>query len=499
MRPKGLASMARPSKETGKPARNAHPHSSKPKVDSGNEITPLNGGSGTASIVVQKPGQAKPLYLLTCAHVIGTKKPLDNVVPDVYAPKEGTCTPEPIGSPEPDLMDTFVGELSEAVQKFWKIGDTLFSVDAGLIKLKPAARASNVIPQIGAIAAQPRDLIDEWHLDKAASLAGFGAERFMDLPPERQLVVQKYGRTTQLRKGKISRLIKDRAFDLHFPSAVDELGLMFEIRAAAGQKVVEDEYELDLAAFGPGETLDDVVARFEHTPCVVDKVGDHGIRIKRSFFSLPGDSGSPIVDEQKRLIGILIAGGQEELFIKGERPVRVETGNSQGVFIRAVLERLGVAYRAAGQNAAGDNLIVPGMTIATEPAPDFAQFQREAAILTRTVEGRRLTDLAARHAAEVRSLIHHNRRVMVTWHRTKGPGYIVALMRSTQAPLPAAIDGVSLADMLRAMQSVLAAEGSPSLRRTVEAEGGPLIVRLAGIASLAAFAERLETCEPVPA
>ncbi|WP_419695423.1 hypothetical protein ACN2CC_02150 [Mesorhizobium muleiense] len=497
MRQEHEASLAQASKQV-QPARSAQAQSSRPKVDSGKEITPLNGGSGTASIVVHKTGTATPLFLLTCAHVIGTKDGLNAPVPDVYAPKEGTCTPEPIGSPIPELMDTFTGDRSEAVQKYWKIGETVFSVDAGLITLKPTARASNIIPEIGPINAQQRDLVAEWQLDKSTSLVEFQGNKFMDLKPERQITVRKYGRTTQFRQGKLSRLIKDRAFDLRFPT-VEEQGLLFEIRATPGQEVVEDKYEhLDFDAFDlPNTTLDDVVALFEHTPCVVDKIGNHGIRVRRSFFSRPGDSGSPVVDEQKRLIGILVAGARQKLHLKGERPVFVETGNSQCIFLRPVLERLGVAYHAAGQNTAGENLIVPGMTIATEPAPDFAQFERDAAILTTSAEGHRLSELAARHAAEVRSLIHHNRRVMVTWHRFKGPGYIVALLRST--PMPPAIDGVPLADLLRAMQRVLIAEGSPTLKRTVEAEGDPFIAHLSGVASLSAFAERLQALEAVSA
>lgn len=478
--------------------RAAQPHSSKPKVDSGKEITPLNGGSGTASMVVNKIGTTTPLYLMTCAHVIGTKKPLDPVVPDVYAPKEGTCTPNPIGLPISELMDTLTGRLSEAVQKFWKIGDTVFSVDAGLITLNPTTRASNVIPDIGPINAQPRDLIAEWKLDKAASLVGFGTNKFMDLPAAQQLTVRKYGRTTQLREGRISRLVKDRAFDLRFPD-VEEQGLLFEIRATPGQQVVEDSYELDLAGFGEGTTLDEVVARFERTPCVVNKIGDHSIKIARAFFSLPGDSGAPIVDQQNRIVGILLAGEQETLFLKGDRSIRVQTGNSQGMFIRAGFERLGVALFAQGQNAAGKDLIVPGMNIALEPAPDFAQFERDAAVLNQSAEGRRLTELAVRHAAEVRNLVHHNRRVMVTWHRFKGPAYIVALLRSSLTPLPRTIDGISLTDLLRAMQGVLATEGSLGLRRTLETEGEQLIALLDDVASLATFAERLESLEPVSA
>ena len=43
--------------------------------------------------------------------------------------------------------------------------------------------------------------------------------------------------------------------------------------------------------------------------------------------------------------------------------------------------------------------------------------------------GADLAKVVRRHLDEVRQLVHHDRRVLVTWHRHRGPGFVNAVLR----------------------------------------------------------------------
>ena len=103
------------------------------------------------------------------------------------------------------------------------------------------------------------------------------------------------------------------------------------------------------------------------------------------------------------------------------------------------------------------------------------------AALARTSRGRLLMALGQRLYQQVATLVHHRRRVTVTWHRSRGPAFVNAFLRAlatTDQLLPVEVGGVRLVDALLRMRAALELEGDPSLRVAL-AEHGDFILALA--------------------
>lgn len=86
-------------------------------------------------------------------------------------------------------------------------------------------------------------------------------------------------------------------------------------------------------------------------------------------------------------------------------------------------------------------------------------------------EGRWLTELVRTHAEEVMNLVHHNRKVMVAWHRSRGPAFANLYLKALMDPdkdLPREVKGTTLPAVRERMYQVLMSAGSPLLRETLE-------------------------------
>jgi hypothetical protein len=205
----------------------------------------------------------------------------------------------------------------------------------------------------------------------------------------------------------------------------------------------------------------DVVALFNGT-AVTAKLGgssaDPTIILSGHFFSLPGDSGAAIVDAAGKLVAIHSGGTSQRIFVKDKsEPVEIPIGRSQAIFARAALEALNAELLPVGQTSSGGLLATPGLAIARGPRPvaDWTVIERVRAKVEGVPRGAQLSALIRRHFGEVRDLVHHHRRVLVTWHRYQGPGFVNAILRSSGEPgwpVPAEVAGVRLDDSVRAMR-----------------------------------------------
>ena len=92
------------------------------------------------------------------------------------------------------------------------------------------------------------------------------------------------------------------------------------------------------------------------------------MKIVAHSFSQPGDSGSPIVDENNKIVGILTSGRHIKIFVKGQdAPVEIHAENSQAIFIQAALDKLQVDFLPSGQPTAGTSIICnPGLCHRTQ-------------------------------------------------------------------------------------------------------------------------------------
>jgi hypothetical protein len=469
--------------------------SSHPSVTAGDEISRskyAGYGRGTACLIVRPRGAVNGAQLLTCAHVLGTPSIDDagGTADQVFAPELSTCLGSECNNPVGSVVATSLQPRADsAIQAMLVVGPEAFAVDAALVNLDAKANASNVVPKIGVIKSV-RDLIGEW---------GLASQSQTDLavPVVKQVKVAKFGSSTGYSEGTIRRLARQHAIEQAAGQTLERDVLLFEIQANPGQKPFTAEYELDMPRFLQTEGLAQasaIAAQFNTSPALNATIGGSAtsptLKIVGNTFSQPGDSGAPIVDENGRIVGMLASGTFGSVYVKGrQEPARIATGESQAIFIKAALDKLQVDFLPAGQNTAGATVVVPGMAVSRgwRAALHRPTLDQIATAIEDTPQGSRLVALARRHSDEVRHLIHHRRRVTVTWHRYKGPGFVASLMRGDQsagALMPSEIDGVPLTEALRAMTRVLRAEGSAALQAELLGCEGELLVLAAHATTL---------------
>jgi hypothetical protein len=455
-------------------------------VNAGEQVTVGKQGaraesnSGTASLIVKSAGGAQGRFVVTCAHVLGMQalgqgqQLADANV--VYSPALSTCCgvecSNPIGSVVAATLPPLPGDV---IQALININGRDYAVDAALIQLAGNASASNKAPEIGVISGV-RDLIAEWSLSAGSPLS---------LTSAQQIPVQKFGATTHDTHGTIVDLAM---VSVQVPGAPVTTATVFEIDPVlqAGQQPAVDEYLLDMQKFFVNQgitTVAGVVALFPATSAVKATPGaaPNSLVVTGLDFSQPGDSGAPIIDGNGKIVGIVSGGKAVPIYVQGQDyPVNVRVGRSQGIFIEAALQKLNVELLPAGQQAAGAAMAVPGIAIqrGSRQTVDWQALNRAREAVERTDQGALLSTLVRRHSAEVRQLVHHCRRVMVTWHRQQGPAFVNAFIRDSGRPgwpLTREIDGVGLADALTALRDVLMVEGSAALRESILQYAQPIL------------------------
>ena len=103
------------------------------------------------------------------------------------------------------------------------------------------------------------------------------------------------------------------------------------------------------------------------------------------------------------------------------------------------------------------------------PKPMTSWLQQLRRRLQDYPEGEHIAAAISRHFSEVRRLINSNRRIATMWHRAAGPALLRRLLYGEQAersPLP--IDGESASRYLDRCFTLLALQGSPRLRVSLE-------------------------------
>ncbi|WP_345408690.1 hypothetical protein [Nonomuraea salmonea] len=431
---------------------------------------------GTAGLIVRKPG-VPGRYMLTCAHVLGLAPSADAAEDTkvVYSPELSKCCEiecnNPIGTVVRETLDQL---MDKSIQAKVRIGQVDFAVDAALVELAAKTDASNELPKIGMIAGV-RDLIAEWTLS-ASEPSPDGA---LSLPVERHIPVQKYGAKTQFSRGKIVALKRVPIKE----AGGEGQAWVFEVEVVPppGQEPVT-EYRLDMERYltaDPTSTPQKIKAHFDQSGLTVTVGGTAAVPtliVRGKHFSEPGDSGTPHRRRRPQGGGHPRPGPPTDHSRHGDERPRRDPHRTLPRHLRR--GRVPAPERRAGSpgvTTAGNAVAVPGMAIRRGGRPlDWSAVHAAWTSLERSELGERLGKVIRRHVAEVRELVHHNRRVMVTWHRRKGPAYVNAVLRGAERPdrpLPAEIDGVSPVDTLTAMRDVLMREGSEGLRADLAAHG----------------------------
>ena len=227
-------------------------------------------------------------------------------------------------------------------------------------------------------------------------------------------------------------------------------------------------------------------------------------------FAEPGDSGSLLLDEQGRAIGLFSIGIKQDpahptaaraTFASHINPVldslnicigAITTGTSHGssnatdatgrapAAVPPAQSKLPVG--SIGFLSQQDNNLAPGL-IAPRPvsAAEERHMRALLAAFRETRLGPELHTVFAEVRREVGYLIRNSRPVKVAWHRHKGPAFLAHILNHVAGEterVPHAIDGITRRALLVRMREVLAAHGSNLLRRALARHGDDLIAML---------------------
>lgn len=197
-------------------------------------------------------------------------------------------------------------------------------------------------------------------------------------------------------------------------------------------------------------------------------------------FSEPGDSGSAVVDEQGRVVGLLkgecpttilglltqtkaivipIADVLNEFRDKEGLDLQVATATRPGIENR-VPSAAGTRVRDSARPAA---IVENKADLRTSMGAGLASLEND---LDRSRRGRTIISVWLEHQTELTELVNNKRPVTVAWHRNGGAELVQSLLRAVEVPghpIPHRIGGKPLAEALRAVRTAFVEYGSPEL------------------------------------
>jgi hypothetical protein len=217
-------------------------------------------------------------------------------------------------------------------------------------------------------------------------------------------------------------------------------------------------------------------------------------------WSLPGDSGSAVLNENDMVVGIHFGGSPATATTPGSGmfiPIKAITDKFGGLPVPRHLELL-----VAHADNPGEVRTVPTAMVADPaalPAPVITpgEAQRLEDAIRTTESGRWYADLYDRHRDEVGALVRENRHVTLVWHRSGAAELFQWLLRTFtrhDVRLPDAIQGRPVRACVEDIGRALARYGSPGLRADVE-RVIPVLPDVAGLDDTEVLA-RLRGTEP---
>jgi hypothetical protein len=200
-------------------------------------------------------------------------------------------------------------------------------------------------------------------------------------------------------------------------------------------------------------------------PGFVPYFDNHG---RQMAFSNEGDSGSVVIDEDNKIIGLIYAG----------EPTAVSRAVGIACHIDKVMNALNQTLQAGNYGYQIELCQSPPPGDNRGIAADF-RLPRAATLNDLIRESDALfAALVRRHRDEVTRLIDHCRPVTVAWHRHRGPAFAAAVNRSHREPayrIPREINGISRPELLVAMARALEQHGSAALQEGLREHGLALI------------------------
>ncbi len=287
-------------------------------------------------------------------------------------------------------------------------------------------------------------------------------------PGNTPLAVKKMGARTDLTTGIVIS-VNSTGHEKVGPFEIQDQPLTILIRTTSGKQLSE-EFEV------PAAEKQSIVDTFNDFggPGTVTQLAGNRLRFDVPRFSDQGDSGSVVVTDAGRIVGLLYASA---VFIfptvdgAGIVPRTVPIGESRACHIGPAMARLGIRIDASTAPSAGRDSIEVRAVTQREPllADRLALLEEQ---LRATRAGEALRTLIRAHGPEMVELVHHRRRVLVCWHRHQGPAFtalVADALRDPERAMPNEHSGVALTTLLSAMCDALMAEGGAALRAALAA------------------------------
>jgi hypothetical protein len=430
------------------PLSDSSPLCGGPKLTPGKKITRdvpnWSDAPGTLGCLVQKEGV---IFILTNQHVI---VPPAGGAPskDVYQPERSQCgidwrspVATVIASPAPvNAVRTFDGKD--------------FDLDCGLLKINDGVSYANVIEDIGAIDTTIRDLASE------ATTAGASGT----LLPVTPVAVHKRGMQTGITHGVIVEFA-------HQDQSVPPKTVWRLVIAATTGYAYDETHTISTSSLFDIDTIVDLYKNESVKATILDRA-QRKMRFQGTVCSLGGDSGSLWVDDSRHACGLHFLGAGWYLGVEGEKEsqVWVHSGKAEACFIRPVLLSLGLdpkkAIAVPSSPSSGPPISVPGDEIEITPIESQSVSDLEARLL-RSEAGEHMIEIFREHHREFLQLLNRRRRLTSTWHRSKGPAFVAALMnmaRTGDEHLPKAVGGYPVEDLITNVLDALLCEGSDRIR-----------------------------------
>jgi hypothetical protein len=430
-------------------------------------------GYGTLGLLVRKNSVR---FLLTNQHVLHDDSWLAPDTLDVYSPERKTCSELQCNSP----VARIVQQHPLGVDDFIDFENKKFHVDATIAEIAAGVNGSNVVDGIGRLDQGLRDI-------SGVPLTGSSPT------PVEVINVAKRGATTGLTKGTVTAM-----FRMTKVGTPEQWITSWEFTVRP-DPVHSHEYD-EKFELAPDQNEQEIRNYYQGKPLIAEITPNGArrtLRLRGRTFTLSGDSGSVVVDTQRKIVGLLWATPFIDIkTVKDPFTVRLPSGEGTILYIRPVFSKMGLS-ETDGVIPPGSPAAGPVMTdVELTPPP---QVMRDlAAALSRLPAGRQLIELVRRYGERIAHLVHEHRRVKVAWHRAQGPAFATAALRAHQrgdGVLPKEINGVTLTESLRRMREVLLREGDEQLRDAVLAHGDDIVALSEHASSIPALLSALEQAD----